>query len=64
MYAPPATYRETIERVRALPMRLLATGHEPIIDGEAIAAFLDASRAASDRLAELVAAALDGTRAR
>ena len=26
MYAPPAAYRETIERVRALPVRMLASG--------------------------------------
>ena len=50
MYAPPDIYRETIERVRALPVRVLATGHEPIIEGEAIEAFLEASlAAASDR---------------
>jgi glyoxylase-like metal-dependent hydrolase (beta-lactamase superfamily II) len=61
MYAPPAAYRETIERVGALPLRILATGHEPILEGEAIAAFLAASRAASNRLAELVAAAVDST---
>jgi glyoxylase-like metal-dependent hydrolase (beta-lactamase superfamily II) len=61
MYAPPAAYHETIEQVRALPPRILATGHEPILEGEAIAAFLDTSRAASERLAELVAEAVDGT---
>jgi glyoxylase-like metal-dependent hydrolase (beta-lactamase superfamily II) len=61
MYAPPDVYRATIERVRALPVATLATGHEPILrDGE-ITAFLDASVAASDRLAGLVAAALDET---
>ena len=48
------------DRARPLaPVRILATGHEPILAGEAVAAFLDASRAASDRLAALVAAALD-----
>jgi glyoxylase-like metal-dependent hydrolase (beta-lactamase superfamily II) len=61
MYAPPAAYHETIEQVRVLPPRILATGHEPILEGEAIAAFLDTSRAASERLAELVAEAVDGT---
>jgi glyoxylase-like metal-dependent hydrolase (beta-lactamase superfamily II) len=61
MYGPPDAYRETIERVRALPVRMLATGHEPIIrDGE-IGTFLDVSRAASDRLAQLVEGALDET---
>jgi glyoxylase-like metal-dependent hydrolase (beta-lactamase superfamily II) len=61
MYAPPAAYHETIEQVRVLPPRILATGHEPILEGEAIAAFLDTSRAASERLAELVAEAVDRT---
>jgi glyoxylase-like metal-dependent hydrolase (beta-lactamase superfamily II) len=61
MYAPPAAYRETIERVRALPALVLASGHEPIMRGSAIAAFLDASLTASNRLAELVAGALGET---
>jgi glyoxylase-like metal-dependent hydrolase (beta-lactamase superfamily II) len=61
MYGPPAAYRETIERVRALPVRMLATGHEPILRDDALGTFLDASRAASDRLTELVAGALDET---
>jgi glyoxylase-like metal-dependent hydrolase (beta-lactamase superfamily II) len=61
MYAPPAAYRETIERVRSLSPRILASGHEPILCDEAIGSFLDAGRSASDRLAELVAAALDET---
>ena len=62
MYAPPHAYRTTIERVRALPVATLATGHEPILRGEEeIEEFLDASLAASDRLAGLVAAALDET---
>lgn len=61
MYAPPDIYRETIERVRALPVRLLATGHEPIIEGEAIGSFLDASLAASEHLAKLVASAVEET---
>jgi len=61
MYAPPAAYAETIERIRSLPVSTLASGHEPILEGEAIGAFLDASSAASERLAGLVAAALDET---
>jgi glyoxylase-like metal-dependent hydrolase (beta-lactamase superfamily II) len=61
MYSPPAAYAETIERIRSLPVRVLASGHEPILEDEAIGAFLDASSAASDRLAGLVAAALDET---
>jgi glyoxylase-like metal-dependent hydrolase (beta-lactamase superfamily II) len=61
MYAPPAAYRATIERVRSLGARLLASGHDPILRDGAVATFLDASRAASDRLGALVAAALDET---
>ena len=61
MYAPPESYRETIERVRALPVGMLATGHEPILRDEEIGTFLDTSRAASDRLARLVETALDET---
>jgi glyoxylase-like metal-dependent hydrolase (beta-lactamase superfamily II) len=61
MYAPPETYRATIERVRAFPVATLLTGHEAILCGEEIEAFLEASLAASDRLAGLVAAALDET---
>ena len=61
MYGPPNDYRETIERVRGLPVRTLATGHEPILRDEAVEAFLDMSRAASDRLAGLVEGALDDT---
>jgi hypothetical protein len=61
MYAPPASYRATIERVRSLSVRILASGHEPILRDDAVGAFLDASRAASDRLAGLVAAAPDET---
>ena len=40
---------------------MLATGHEPILRDEAIGTFLDTSRAASDRLAQLVEDALDET---
>ena len=62
MYAPPAAYRETIERVRALP-RARARDRARADPRRATrsASFLDASRAASDRLAGLVAAALDDT---
>lgn len=59
MYAPPAAYRETIERVGTLPVRVLATGHEPVLRDDEVGPFLAASRAASDRLAGLVAAAVD-----
>jgi glyoxylase-like metal-dependent hydrolase (beta-lactamase superfamily II) len=61
MYAPPAVYAETIERIRSLSVGVLASGHEPILEGAAVGAFLDASRAASERLAGLVAAALEET---
>jgi glyoxylase-like metal-dependent hydrolase (beta-lactamase superfamily II) len=61
MYGPPDAYRETIERVRALPVRMLATGHEPILRDEEVGTFLDTSRAASNRLAQLVEGALDET---
>ena len=59
MYSPPAAYRATIERILSLPLRILATGHEPILAGEEAGAFLDASRAACDRMAGLVGDALD-----
>jgi glyoxylase-like metal-dependent hydrolase (beta-lactamase superfamily II) len=59
MYAPPAAYRATIERVRALSPGILASGHEPVLRDGAVGAFLDASRAADERLTALVAAALD-----
>jgi glyoxylase-like metal-dependent hydrolase (beta-lactamase superfamily II) len=59
MYAPPTAYRETIELIRTLPIEVLATGHEPIMRGAEIAAFLDASAEACDRLALLVADAVD-----
>ena len=59
MYAPPAAYRATIERVRSLPVRIFASGHEPILRDDGIGAFLDLSQAASDRIAVLVASALD-----
>jgi glyoxylase-like metal-dependent hydrolase (beta-lactamase superfamily II) len=59
MYAPPAAYRATIEGVRSLSPRVLASGHEPVLRDDDVGAFLDASRAACERLAALVAAALD-----
>ncbi len=59
MYAPPDVYRETLERLRALPAELLVTGHEPLMDAAETGAFLAASRAACDRLGGLVADALE-----
>lgn len=60
-YTPPALYRATIERVRALAVGTLATGHDPILRGDEVEQLLTESRAASDRLAGLVAGALDAT---
>jgi hypothetical protein len=45
--------------VRSLSPRVLASGHEPVLRDDDVGAFLDASRAACERLAALVAAALD-----
>ncbi len=59
MYAPPAAYRATVERLAALPTALLLTGHEPVLEADDAAAFLAASLVACDRLAALVEAALD-----
>ncbi len=58
MYAPPAAYRDTIARVRALGAATLVTGHDPVIAGDGVAAFLDASERAVARLATLVEGAL------
>jgi glyoxylase-like metal-dependent hydrolase (beta-lactamase superfamily II) len=59
MYAPPAAYRATIDLLHSLPVDVLATGHEPIMRGSEIGAFLDASAEACDRIALLVADAVD-----
>lgn len=58
MYAPPGAYLDTIFRVRALDAATLATGHDPVIEGAGIDAFLDASERAVSRLATLVEDAL------
>jgi glyoxylase-like metal-dependent hydrolase (beta-lactamase superfamily II) len=58
MYAPPATYQDTVARVAALPIRLLLTGHEPVMDETGAAGFLAESAAACERLGALTAAAL------
>jgi glyoxylase-like metal-dependent hydrolase (beta-lactamase superfamily II) len=58
MYAPPATYRETVSRLAALPVRTLLTGHEPVMDASGAARFLAESAAACTRLEALTAAAL------
>jgi glyoxylase-like metal-dependent hydrolase (beta-lactamase superfamily II) len=54
MYAPPAGYRDTISRVRALGAVTLVTGHDPVIEGDGVDDFLDASERAVSRLATLV----------
>jgi glyoxylase-like metal-dependent hydrolase (beta-lactamase superfamily II) len=58
MYAPPATYRDTLSRVASLPIRTLLTGHEPVMESNAAAGFLADSAAACERLGALTAAAL------
>jgi glyoxylase-like metal-dependent hydrolase (beta-lactamase superfamily II) len=59
MYSPPAVYRATVERLAALAPELYLSGHEPVLDAAAAAAFLAESAAACDRLGALVHAALD-----
>ena len=58
MYAPPTTYRATVARLAALDAQVLLTGHEPVMRGAAVGAFLAESAAAVDRLAALTAAAV------
>jgi glyoxylase-like metal-dependent hydrolase (beta-lactamase superfamily II) len=58
MYEPPGTYRETVARIAALPVRTLLTGHEPVMDATGAARFLAESAAACTRLEALTAAAL------
>jgi glyoxylase-like metal-dependent hydrolase (beta-lactamase superfamily II) len=62
MYAPPAAYRATLARLAALAPRVYLSGHEPVLDAGAAAAFLAASADACDRLGDLVRAALDDER--
>jgi glyoxylase-like metal-dependent hydrolase (beta-lactamase superfamily II) len=59
MYAPPATYRTTCARLAALGAEVLLTGHEPVLEGAAVGAFLAESAAAVDRLEALTAAAVE-----
>jgi glyoxylase-like metal-dependent hydrolase (beta-lactamase superfamily II) len=58
MYAPPAVYLDTIERVRGLAPATLVTGHDPVLDGARVGPFLDASARAVARLATLVEGSL------
>ena len=59
MYAPPGTYRATIERLAGLDAAMLLSGHEPVLTDRSVTAFLVASREACDRLGRLVGEALD-----
>jgi glyoxylase-like metal-dependent hydrolase (beta-lactamase superfamily II) len=61
MYEPPAAYLATISRVQALDAATLVTGHDPVRVGEDVESFLISSRQASERLALLVAEAVDQT---
>ncbi len=58
MYTPPATYRATVARLAALPVTVLLTGHEPVMDAASTAGFLAESAAACDRFEALTAEAL------
>jgi glyoxylase-like metal-dependent hydrolase (beta-lactamase superfamily II) len=58
MYAPPSIYRSTVARLGELPIVVLLTGHEPVMDAAATASFLADSAAACDRLEALTAEAL------
>jgi glyoxylase-like metal-dependent hydrolase (beta-lactamase superfamily II) len=62
MYAPPATYLETISRLEALRPSLILSGHEPLLEGDETMRFLTESRTAANRLSALVRDALaDGS---
>lgn len=54
MYAPPSAYRVTIARLEGLAPALLVTGHFPLLAGLEVTAFLAASRAACERMGQLV----------
>jgi glyoxylase-like metal-dependent hydrolase (beta-lactamase superfamily II) len=54
MYAPPAVYLETIDRLEVLRPSLILSGHEPPLEGEAAMGFLAESRTAAKRLSALV----------
>jgi glyoxylase-like metal-dependent hydrolase (beta-lactamase superfamily II) len=49
-YRLPGPYRDTIAALEALRPRWLLTAHEPVMEGDAALAFLDASRAFADEL--------------
>jgi glyoxylase-like metal-dependent hydrolase (beta-lactamase superfamily II) len=59
-YRLPGPYRATIEALSALQPRWLLTAHEPVMDGDAALAFLDASREFADGLEHIALAELDG----
>lgn len=54
MYAPPGVYRVTIALLESLPLDLLLTAHEPVLDAAGAQAFLQTSRAACARMSALV----------
>jgi glyoxylase-like metal-dependent hydrolase (beta-lactamase superfamily II) len=62
LYAPqflsPSIYRATLERIAELQPAMLLCTHEPVLEGPAIEAFLEASREAVDALEAHVDAAL------
>jgi glyoxylase-like metal-dependent hydrolase (beta-lactamase superfamily II) len=60
MYAPPAAYLATIDRLEALGSGLIVSGHEPPLEGEEAVRFLAESREAVHRLSALVRDALAG----
>jgi glyoxylase-like metal-dependent hydrolase (beta-lactamase superfamily II) len=68
LYAPqflsPAVYRATLQRIAELRPAIMLCAHEPVLEGAAIDAFLQASRDAVDALEAHVEAALaSGARA-
>jgi glyoxylase-like metal-dependent hydrolase (beta-lactamase superfamily II) len=60
-YRLPGPYRATIDALTALRPRSLLTAHEPVMEGDAALAFLDASREFTDALDEVMLAELDGS---
>jgi glyoxylase-like metal-dependent hydrolase (beta-lactamase superfamily II) len=67
LYAPqffsPSVYRATLARIAELRPRMLLCTHEPVLEGDAVEAFLEASRTGVDELEAYVDAALcDGAR--
>jgi glyoxylase-like metal-dependent hydrolase (beta-lactamase superfamily II) len=59
-YRLPGPYRQTIAALSGFEPRWLLTAHEPVMDGDAAQAFLDASREFADGLEEVMLAELAG----